>query len=137
VISPKEIPEPVPAAAEVQPLSIEPKPSSELENETDKKEILPSQESESLDQELNVINKIYDRFYVQQKLPTKRKSSRVRTKYQRYIPRNPLMRKFINREDEPPKYTEEEVSQLQSPFPNHPSFRNSSMKTSKRSINKD
>jgi hypothetical protein len=52
----------------------------ENESMSENKPEVVSKEEEELDDELNVINKIYDRFYVQQ-LPNKRKNTRFRTKY--------------------------------------------------------
>jgi hypothetical protein len=57
------------------------------------------QKNDDLDDELKVINKIYDRFYVNQKLPNKRKTNRFRTKYYRFIPRNPLMKSEAQKVD--------------------------------------
>lgn len=57
------------------------------------------QKNDELDDELKVINKIYDRFYVNQKLPNKRKTNRFRTKYYRFIPRNPLMKSEAQKVD--------------------------------------
>jgi hypothetical protein len=57
------------------------------------------QKNDDLDDELKVINKIYDRFYVSQKLPNKRKPNKFKTKYYRYIPRNPLMKSDAQKVD--------------------------------------
>ena len=54
--------------------------------------LIQYKDNEELDDELKVINKIYDRFYVNQKLPNKRKNKQFRTKYYKFIPRNPLMK---------------------------------------------
>ena len=49
-------------------------------------------ENEDIDDELKVINKIYDRFYVSQKPPNKSTNNEFKTKFYKYIPQDPLFK---------------------------------------------
>lgn len=82
------------------------------ESNYDNKILIQYKDNEELDDELKVINKIYDRFYVAQKLPNKRKNKQFRTKYYKFIPRNPLMKQEpeFTRDKDGKKVREEELS---------------------------
>ena len=66
--------------------------STDGDSNFENKILIQFKENEILDDELKVINKIYDRFYVNQKLPNKERNDQFRTKYFKFIPRNPLMK---------------------------------------------
>ena len=55
--------------------------TTEGDSNYEKKILIQYKENEELDDELKIINKIYDRFYVNQKLPNKKKNKQHRTKY--------------------------------------------------------
>lgn len=68
--------------------------SSEVESNYENKILVQYKENSELDDELKVINKIYDRFYNSQKPPNKKVNNQFKTKFYKYIPRDPLFKDY-------------------------------------------
>lgn len=64
--------------------------SSDVDSNYENKILVQYKENVDLDDELKVINKIYDRFYQSQKPPNKKSNNQYKTKFYKYIPKNAL-----------------------------------------------